>query len=268
MFGKSEQRDDYQNTRRAVVAMARDLAPGYHIAAHEHRRSQLLYCSSGVMTVSTEAGAWVVPPHRGVWVPGGVRHELTASGHVRLRTVYIEPDARADFPVRCAVLTISPLLRELMLSAVRIPNDYSPGSREERLMMLILDELVPSSELPLHLPMPADRRLLKLCEYLIERPDSRSDLRALGVKFGASQRTLERLFPAETGMTFSLWRQQARVLAAIRLLAEGHSIASVALDVGYESPSAFTVMFRRAFGVAPSDYYRSYVSSEEGDADR
>jgi len=114
--------------------------------------------------------------------------------------------------------------------------------------------------------MPVDRRLLKVCEYLIKHPDSRSDLRALGLKFGASQRTLERLFPIETGMTFSLWRQQARLLAAVRMLADGQSIASVALDVGYESPSAFTAMFRRAFGVPPSDYYRSSLNTEESDA--
>jgi len=37
-------------------------------------------------------------------------------------------------------------------------------------------------------------------------------------------------------------------------LAEGRSITSVALDVGYESPSAFTATFHRAFGQPPSAY--------------
>ena len=255
MYGKSEDRDDYQATSRPLAAMARDLPPGFHIPRHHHRRSQLLYTASGAMTVSTELGSWVVPPHRAVWVPGGVEHELTASGVVRMRTVYVEPGARDTVSLACAVLTVSDLLRELILAAVRIANDYEIGGRDGRVMELILDELRPTPELPLHLPMPNDRRLLRLCEHIRANPADSSTLAELGQRFGASQRTLERLFPAETGLSFSLWRQQSRVLAAVRLLAEGRPVTTVALDVGYESPSAFGAMFRRVLGVSPSAYF-------------
>ena len=40
------------------------------------------------------------------------------------------------------------------------------------------------------------------------------------------------------------------------MLAVDHAVTSVAFDVGYESPSAFTAMFHRSFGVAPSRYQR------------
>ncbi|MGE7157107.1 helix-turn-helix domain-containing protein [Methylorubrum rhodesianum] len=255
MYGKSELRDDYQITARSVAAMARDLPAGFHIPAHSHRRSQLIYGCTGAITVQTEDGTWIVPPHRGVWVPGGVEHQMTCSGSVQMRTVYIEPDARPFLPRQCVVLTVSNLLRELIIAAVKIPNDYAIASREERVMDLILDEIQPAAELPLHLPMPKDRRLVKVCEYILANPANDISLAALGAQCGASRRTLERLFPQDTGLSFTLWRQQARVLAAIRLLATGLPVTSVAMEVGYESPSAFSTMFRRVFGMPPSDYF-------------
>lgn len=61
-------------------------------------------------------------------------------------------------------------------------------------------------------------------------------------------------------MSFSKWRQQARLLSGIRMLAEGVPISTVAMDLGYESPSAFSAMFRRALGVAPSEYFQAIAA--------
>ena len=57
-------------------------------------------------------------------------------------------------------------------------------------------------------------------------------------------------------MGLATWRQQVRVMEAMSLLAAGRPINSVAYDVGYESPSAFTAMFHRTFGAPPSAYMR------------
>lgn len=255
VYGKSERREDYQHTPRPVAAMARDLPAGFHIPPHSHRRAQLIYGSSGAITVTTDLGSWIAPSHRGVWIPAGTRHAMTCSGAVRMRTLYIEPNARPALPGACAVVTVGNLLRELILAAVEISNDYAPGGREERVMELILDELRPSAELPLYLPMPQDTRLTRVCEHIIAHPATDAGLAVLGARFGASKRTLERLFPVETGLSFTLWRQQARVLAAIRLLAGGLPVTTVAIEVGYDSPSAFSTMFRRVLGMPPSDYF-------------
>jgi AraC-like DNA-binding protein len=68
--------------------------------------------------------------------------------------------------------------------------------------------------------------------------------------------TVHRLFVKETGMTFAQWREQARLLFALRRLAHGERIIDVAFDCGYASQSAFTAMFRRHFGRPPSEFYR------------
>jgi AraC-like DNA-binding protein len=59
---------------------------------------------------------------------------------------------------------------------------------------------------------------------------------------------------AETGLTFGAWRQQARVLEAMGRLGSGAPVTEVALDLGYESVSAFSAMFRRAAGTSPRRY--------------
>ena len=257
MFNKSENREDYQSTPHAVAAMARDLPDQFLIPMHQHHRAQLIFGCCGVITVTTGGGSWVVPSLRAVWVPGGIEHEMKTSGRVEVRTVYVDPNASSQLPKNCCVVAVSPLLRELIVAAVQIPNDYSANGREERIMNLIIDEIHPAPVLPLELPMPTDRRVLKVCSAIMSDPGRNTTLAEFGQQVGASQRTLERMFPTEVGMSFSRWRQQARLLCGIRMLAEGAPISTVALDLGYESPSAFSVMFRRALGVAPSEYFKT-----------
>jgi len=45
------------------------------------------------------------------------------------------------------------------------------------------------------------------------------------------------------------------LLEALNQLAVGVSVIDVALALGYDSPSAFSAMFRRSLGVSPSEYF-------------
>ena len=61
----------------------------------------------------------------------------------------------------------------------------------------------------------------------------------------------------QTTLTWSEWVRRAKLMEALVRLAQGQSVLRVALDLGYGSHSAFSAMFRRVIGVAPSDYFRS-----------
>ena len=74
-----------------VVARAFDRGPGAEAPRHCHPTAQLLYAVKGVMLVETDAGQWIVPPTRGIWVPIGVWHRTVMLGEVLMRTVYIVP---------------------------------------------------------------------------------------------------------------------------------------------------------------------------------
>ncbi|WP_171516577.1 AraC family transcriptional regulator [Cupriavidus necator] len=239
-----------------VTAMAADYLPGHVTQPHQHPHAQLIHAVHGVMVVATADGQWIVPPTRGMWMPGGTTHWIRMVGRVQMRTAYIRPDAAPDLPQRCTVLGISPLLRELILAAVEIPLPYAAGTRDARLMRLLLDEVMLVPSLPLHLPRPADASLRQICDAIAGAPDTALTLADWGARLGLDPKTIQRRFARETGMTFGQWRQQARLLAALEKLAAGSKVVDVALDLGYDSPSAFATMFRRQFGVPPSAFFR------------
>ncbi|MCB2101803.1 MAG: helix-turn-helix transcriptional regulator, partial [Rhodobacterales bacterium] len=223
---------------------------------HHHRRAQLIYASQGVMRVRTRQGLWVVPPQRAVWMPPLTAHQVqVASRRTAMRHLYIEPDAAAHLPDGCCVVRVSPLLRELILRAAALPPLYDPDGPDGRLVAVILDQIEGLPVAPLHLPDVADFRLRPIADALAADPADPRTLADFAIGCGASARTLARLFRRDTGLTFGQWRQQARLLAALTLLAEGRPVTTVALDLGYDSQSAFIAMFRRAFGVTPGRYF-------------
>lgn len=245
---------DYQRVPRAVAAMPKDFAAGFEILPHSHERAQLIYATAGTMRIATDDSVWVVPPQRALWMPVGVRHSIVMSGDVTMRTLYLRADASRGMPQTCHVLPVSALLRELIIRATELPLRYDEKGPAGHLVALLLDELHGAETLPLHLPMPRDKRLRQLCDALLSAPGDARTLEQWAGAAHASARTLARLFVAETGLTFGEWRQQARVLEAMGRLGSGEPVTEVALDLGYESVSAFSAMFRRAAGASPSAY--------------
>ncbi|MGE0719723.1 MAG: helix-turn-helix transcriptional regulator [Alphaproteobacteria bacterium] len=245
---------DYQDVPRPVAAMPKDFAAGAVIPPHSHARSQLIHAVSGLMWVEVPTATLAVPPRCALWIPAGMRHSLRMVGAVAMRTIYVDTAAVGDLPALCRVIEVSPLLRELIVAATAEPVEYDEGGRGGRIAALLLDELRAAPAAPVHLPMPRDRRLARLCETLLAEPARDDTLDGWGAAVGASPRTLARRFRAETGMTFGEWRQRARLVLALVRLAEGEPVGSIARSLGYGSPSAFTAMFRRAIGRAPGAY--------------
>ena len=251
--GGMKHSDDIPLEARPVMGLEDEYPPGFVDPAHCHARAQFLYASSGVMSVVTPRASFVIPPQRALWLPAGMMHEVSCRGAVSLRTLYVDPVRDTD-PDSCRVLEVSDFLKALVLEVVKFPAEYDLDGREGRIAWLLLDEIGRMPGAPYHVPMPADPRLARVCQAVIANPADARDIDAWSSQIGMSRRTFTRAFRQELGMGFALWRQQARLMQAVSLLAAGRSITSVAFDVGYESPSAFTAMFHRAFGEPPSAY--------------
>lgn len=248
----------------------------WHIEPHSHRKAQLIYCCAGVMTVETADGQWVAPPNRCVWVPGGVVHEIRINQAAGMRTLYVEPAARPGLPTHPCTLAVSPLLRELILASViptpsnsaqgnsaqgnttraLDPKDFAPGTPNAHIADVLLDQILAMPASELHLPFPTDRRLLPICAALTANPGDRRSLKDWAERVGTSDRTIERLFTQETGLTFHRWREQMRVLKSLTLLGSGRAVKNVALELGFANPSTFITMFRKIMGVTPGAYLR------------
>jgi len=262
-MGRSTRGIDYQDVPRPIAALSDEFPAGYHDPRHSHRRAQLLYASRGVMLITTAHASFVVPPLRAVWMPGGVEHEAFAREPASVRTLYVEPGARDGLPNDCRVVEVSDLLRELILEACRIPVEYDVTGRDGRLMDLILDELTAMRTTALHVPMPQDERLVRVCNAILRDPAQKDALDDWADIAGMGRRTFTRTFRRETGVSFATWRQNVRLMEAVSRLALGQPVTMVAFDVGYSSSSAFTAMFRRTFGVAPTRYLSGEVGIEE-----
>ena len=229
-------------------------------ASHAHPRGQLIYASSGVMRVVCGRGVWVVPPSQAVWVPHEIEHEVYFPGKVSLCNLFIDPSVSVSLLEDCTVLKVSPLLRELILKAVLIGDNYAPESPDYRLMMVILDELRQAEPTALHLPMGQDERLLRVMEVLLKDLGNNRELDELAIIACTSSRTLSRLFVRETGLTFGAWRKRLLLQEAIERLGKGQNVTRVAFDLGYHSLSAFIDMFRQSLGVSPRQYLRKNVN--------
>lgn len=237
-----------------VIPFAMDVKQAGCAAPHAHPRGQLIYASSGVMRVVCSRDIWVVPPSQAVWVPPGIEHEVYFPGEVSLRNLFIDHSFADILPKECTVLRVSPLLRELIMEAVAIGDNYKPESAGFRLMMVIIDELNKMEPTALHLPMGRDGRLLKVMHTLMSNPGDNRDISELAMAAGASSRTMARLFVKETGLSFGVWRKRLILQEAIERLGKGQNVTEVAFDLGYQSLSAFIGMFRHALGAPPSQY--------------
>jgi len=255
MRAKSSNHVDFQCIPRSIGAMGKDYPDGYVSKPHSHPRAQLLHATAGVMEVQTPDTLWIVPPQRALWIPPGTIHETRMRGNVTLRTLYVDTaQCMLKAPEKPTAIRVSPLLRELVVRAVEMPMEYELGGHDDLVIQLILYEIDWRDRPRLSIGRPQDPRLRRIFDGVHKAPADERSLQDWANAVGASSRTLVRLFQAELGLSFRDWRQQMRLLAAIPLLTAGTPITKVAGDVGYDTPSAFSLMFRRVMGMTPRQY--------------
>ena len=220
---------------------------------HHHARGQLLGAEHGLLTVDAGRSRWVVPATHAVWIPPDTPHGITSHGPYSGWSVYVAVSACYLLPDKPCTLAMTGLLREAVARAAGF-QEMTLTPSQERLAGVIIDEIGALPEVDLGLPMPQDPRLIRIAHALTARPDEDRRLEAWAAWAGISSRTLSRRFSAETGFSFSEWRQRVRLLRALELLAAGKPVTAIALELGYDNVSAFIALFSRVFGTTPGRY--------------
>lgn len=240
-----------QEIRHESVAPTRTqrLASGGEIDAHRHDDHQIVYAGRGTIAVTTDAGSWVAPATRALWIPAGTVHRHQAHGELDLHLVGLPTTENPLGLDKPAVLTVSPLLRELLVAYTRDPDGDGPSHL--RLRAVMLDQLALSPEQPLHLPVPTDPLLRELHGILRANAADNRSLDDLGRRIGTSARTLSRRLRDDLGLTYPQWRTQIRLHHALILLADDTPVTTVAHRCGWSSASTFIDVFRRTFGHTP-----------------
>ncbi len=256
--------NDYDDTPRPLVAIGVDYPPSFELDWHVHGRGQLLYAANGVAVVSTPQGAWVAPAERAVWTPPNTPHSVRMVGSVSTCGVMIDAGVAGFLGASSRVIGVSPLLRHLLIAACDVPREYDEAGRDGLVMDLLLAEIARAPVIPLAVPFPSTPNLALRCHAFIERPDPHATIDDWCSALGMGRRAFTRAFRRETGMSFGVWRQQACLLAALPRLAAGEAVTTVALDLGYDSPAAFSTMFKRLTGASPN-HYRKGLAGGAGD---
>jgi AraC-like DNA-binding protein/quercetin dioxygenase-like cupin family protein len=243
----------------SVATLAYEYPSGFKVAEHAHGSDQLIYAISGLMEVSSGQSMWLIPPHFALWIPARTQHRIKMPGPVSMRTLYLRTGSRARVDAGCAVLHVTPLLRELIVEAVRAGQLRMRNRYECALRELLIAQLQKASPVPTFVTLPREGRALALAQAILRDPAEAKSMAVLCSEAGVSVRTMERIFRKDVGTSFESWRRQARLTKAVELLVSGYAVKEVAYKVGYSQPSAFVEMFRRTFGTTP----KAWVSAME-----
>jgi AraC-like DNA-binding protein/quercetin dioxygenase-like cupin family protein len=237
-----------------VMALRVDVAAREReIPVHEHRSGQLVIALRGAVSCEVPGALWMVPPQAGVWIPGGTPHSNRGTANAQIFYLFVEPGA-APLPDRCCTLRISPMLSEMIQYLAGLPPVYEADGPTDRLAQVLLDQLCTMPREEMFLPMPEDARLRKISTAMMRDPSDRRTQTNWASELGMSERTLSRLCTSLTGLSFGRWRRQLQMIVALRELSGGATVQQVAYDLGYESPSAFNTMFKKALGKPPATY--------------
>jgi len=246
---------------KPVIARVSEMGENFSIDDHQHPWGQLTYASHGIMKVNTEHASFIIPPERALWLPKYTPHSVSTRYGVSFRSLYIDNEKSLNLPKTTTAIDVSTLLRELILTISQWGDEYTISPDKERLNAVLIDQIQSASSAPLFLNMPKDKRLAKISSALNNNPADNTTLDKWSETIGATPRTLNRLFQKETNMGFVEWRQRLRILYSLERIDRGDAINLIALDMGYDSASAFITMFKKHMGLSPKVYIKTMVSS-------
>jgi AraC-like DNA-binding protein len=234
--------------------LAKNHPAGTTLARHHHETGQLVFAVSGVMLIETGRSRWTVPPQRALWVPPRQPHEIQMLSNTEMRTVYFAPPLieQSVSIVQLSgvhVVTASPLIRQLVLGLF---DEQRCHDMRGLMVQLLLYALREAKCLPTDLPMPVDVKLRDALVTLIAANDWSLPLNEVAARVAMSERVFTRRFTADVGINFRAWRQRARIIASLDLLASNRSTKVIAHRLGYANPAAYVSAFRDLLECTPS----------------
>jgi AraC-like DNA-binding protein/quercetin dioxygenase-like cupin family protein len=235
----------------SVATLAYEYPSSYQVPEHAHGSDQLIYAIRGLMEVSSDESVWLIPPHFALWIPARSCHRIHMPGPVSMRTLYLKAGGNARSERQCAVLYVTPLLRELIVETVRVGQLRMRNRYECALHDMLISHLQKATPMPTFVTLPREARAVRVAQAIVRNPAESKPMAALCAEAGVSVRTIERVFRREVGSNFESWRRQVRLKRAVELLVSGCSVKEVAFKIGYSQSSAFVEMFRRTFGTTP-----------------
>lgn len=258
MSAKSPNFPDFDSDSYPQKVVSLRAAGGEHEAEtpfHQHHKCQLVLALNGYVKCKIADAIWMVPAHCAAWIPSQVPHSNLISSNADVLMLFIDPEI-SGMPDRSCTLSISPLLRELIVHLTKQDQHYLDGSTTARLVEVLVEQLRYMPTEHFDFPTPIEPRLNAIAAQLMTAPDDRRSVGEWASQYAMSERTLARLTKQETGLTFGRWRGQLHIVLALQKLALGETVQRIAEDLGYESVSAFITFFKKTLGKPPKQYMK------------
>lgn len=235
---------------------AEDWAP-----EHSHPRGQLFALTRGLLIVEAGNERWMFPSQRCAWIPLGCKHAARSVGGVAGSMVHLSAQTCRGLPKRPCTFNSSELLFAIVNRILTWDARRPLNASKKHLIAMLREEIRQPDRQPLRLTMPREKRLARVAAAVLNDVGDDRTLEDWAHFAGMARRTFMRAFSSHVGMSFGRWRQQARLFAALEMLAQRKSVTEVAVAVGYDSLSAFIEMFRTTLGTTPQSYFRSAQES-------
>lgn len=239
------------------LELCRDKGP---VPFHQHHHAQLVLALRGGVTCEVPTAIWMIPPGCAVWIPEEIPHSLRTMSNAWICNLFLKPGI-IRMASYCCTLSVTHLIRELILDIAAQRDRYGINSPTGRKVVVLLEEMAKMPVEHLHLPISNEPRIQKISQILSDNPADRRTLAEWGKEVAMSESSLSRLFRLKTGLPFGRWRQQLHLIVAIRMLAMGESVQRVAEQLGYESVTAFIIMFKKALGKTPAKYFAEIINN-------
>ena len=233
---------------------------------HSHEVHQIEYALHGVVEVETDSAHYLLPPQQAAWIPVGLEHQAVMNPDVKTVAVMFDPALIPDAGGRARIIAVSPLVREMMVYALRWPIHRAHGDEESDNFFRTLAALVSEAldhEAPLSLPTSDHPIVAAALAYTKQHLDAVS-VDEVASEVAVSERTLRRLFADTIGISWRTYLLHARMLRAMALLAApDQSVQATSSAVGFENLSSFTRCFAQFCGETPSAYRRRVSGPRE-----
>ncbi|WP_219702780.1 AraC family transcriptional regulator [Marinomonas lutimaris] len=240
---------DHQVTSKIINMPANEVED-----LHAHPWHQVLFPISGLLQSTIENKSIIVPHNGMLFIPANAIHKSVSVSKTQFLAVYLNPKSRVNYGDEAKSCLVTPFLKELIVLLVEQGLDNHMEQITTNLLNVLQDQIAIAESYEIPLLIPSDRRLMTIFMELNQQPDLPFTLAEWAIKVGASPRTLTRLCAKEFNQSFAMWRQNIRLVLSLQLLEKSLSIQNIALDLGYQSDSAYIHAFKGLFAQTPSQY--------------
>ncbi|MFP3350271.1 AraC family transcriptional regulator [Pseudoalteromonas sp. SIMBA_153] len=234
-----------------------DMSSSYVDDYHSHSWHQIIFPYSGLLQSSIENKRIVVPHNALLYIPASTIHKSIAVTDTKFLAVYLNPNNTIEYSNELKSCLLTPFVKELILLLFNNTEIEQPAEELTNLLTVFRDQIAMANSYEIPLLIPKDRRLMSIFSQLHKQPSLKLTAQDWSVKVGASQRTLSRICAKEFNQSFSLWRQNIKLVLSLHLLASNKSIQEIALDLGYASDSAYIHAFKNLFAETPNKYRKN-----------